>query len=256
MTELKSANSIVVLVANPQDPVEVNVAKAARQNTTGITELADMPNNDVAMHLLGTNLQTEYNKFKQVPPTSIKQTVNKKINLCCAGYNANAAFLQTAARAKAIETGDVNDGIAMVRMAGFYLKEPKSSTNKDFEVKSLGGGEVWIITKAVGTGAGYIREYGLTTEKGIPPTIKMQLLFSMESDLLLTGLKVGGIYAMREASILPIPRSSGGSSEPTNVEEPATRAAISKNRKRIYTAADGEETSNYVWSDWIYFVVL
>ncbi len=38
--------------------------------------------------------------------------------------------------------------------------------------------------------------------------------------------------------------------------EPATRSAISKNRKRIYAAADSEETSNYVWGDWIYFVVL
>jgi len=40
------------------------------------------------------------------------------------------------------------------------------------------------------------------------------------------------------------------------VDEPATRSAISKNRKRIYAAVDGIETSNCNFGDWIYFVVL
>ena len=84
----------------------------------------------------------------------------------------------------------------------------------------------------------------------------MQLLFSPESDLILIGLNVSGIYAMREASILPIPRKAGGGTIVTNVEEPATRTASTKTHKRIFQVSDGIETSNYNFGDWIYFVVL
>lgn len=256
MTELNSVNSIVVLLADPKDPVEVNVAKAARQNTTGITELADIPHDDTAMHLLSTTTNTEQNKFKMIPPTSTKELVNSKVNLLCTGYNANAFAIQTAARAKAISSGDINLGINMVKIAGYYLKEPKSATNKIFNAYPLGNGEVWVSTKAVDLRAGYIRQYGLTTEKGVPPEIWMEPLFGLETEFVLCGLKVGGIYGMREASILTIPRKTGGGTIVTNVEEPATRAASTKTHKRIFQVADGEETSNYNFGDWIYFVVL
>ena len=256
MADVVNISEIIVLKANRYDNPIALAALGLRQSTTGVPSLSGLTYSDTEMHAKSTTVQTTYLNSKASPPTATKEDVDVVVNIFVDAYDENGSQIQTVARKQAKLAGDVAVGINIVKKAGYFLKSAKSSTNKDFEVKSLGGGEVWVITKAVTPGAGYIREYGLTTAKGIPPTIKMQLLFSMESNLILTGLKVSGIYAMREASILPIPRSSGGGSEPTNVEEPATRSAISKNRKRIYTAADGDETSNYVWGDWIYFVVL
>ncbi len=111
-------------------------------------------------------------------------------------------------------------------------------------------------TSSVATQAGYIRQYGLTTAFNVEPETWMEPLFGLETEFVLCGLKVGGIYGMREASILTIPRKAGGGTIVTNVEEPATRAASTKTHKRIFQAADGIETSNYNFGDWIYFVVL
>ncbi len=256
MGEILNISELTVLKANRYDNPLALAALGLRQSTTGMPSLSGLTYDDTAMHTKATAVQTTYLNSKASPPTATKEDVDVVINIFVDAYDENGSQIQAVARKQAKLAGDVAVGINIVKKAGYFLKSPKSASNKFFKAKALGGAEVWISTKAVTPGAGYIREYGLTTAKGIPPTIMMQLLFSMESDLLLTGLKVGGIYAMREASILPIPRSSGGGSEPTNVEDPATRSAISKNRKRIYAAADGEETSNYVWGDWIYFVVL
>ena len=59
---------------------------------------------------------------------------------------------------------------------------------------------------------------------------------------------------MRQAIVLPIPRKKDNPTEGTNVEAPATRTVRSDSHKRIFYVCDGIETSNYVWSDWIYFV--
>lgn len=144
----------------------------------------------------------------------------------------------------------------MVQNAGYFLKEPKSATTKTFSATPIGNNSVWIRTKAVAPRAGYIRQYGPTTGFNIEPETLMETLYGIESEFVLQGLKKAGIYAMREASILPIPRKGDSGPNTTNVEEPATRALSAYAHKRIFQAADGIETSNYNWSDWIYFVVL
>ena len=185
-----------------------------------------------------------------------KALVGAQIFTICTKYNANASFIQAAARDKAIATGNILLGVAMVQNAGYFLKLPKSSTTKTFSATPIGNNSVWIRTKAVATQAGYIRQYGPTTGFNIEPETLMETLYGIESEFVLQGLKKAGIYAMREASILPIPRKGDSGPNTTNVEEPATRALSAYAHKRIFQAADGIETSNYNWSDWIYFVVL
>ena len=72
MSDYKTATSIVVLGASPKSPNSVNVFKASRQNTSAIPELAGLTTSDSAMHTLGTNMSSEYVKFKASPPKSTK----------------------------------------------------------------------------------------------------------------------------------------------------------------------------------------
>jgi len=256
MSEIKSVNSIIVLGASPSDIITLNAFKASRQKASGIPELANIPTKDDDIHTLGTNGSDEYVKFKAVPPTSTKALVNSKNILICTAYNANAAFIQAAGRAKAIATGDINLGVNLVTTAGYYLKDPKSPTNKEFSVEPIGGGSVWIRTKAVARQAGYIRQWGPAEALNIPPTKMMETLFGIETEAVLQNLKIAGIYGMREAKILPISRKAASGTETSNVEESATPVAVTKAHKRIFGMADGIENSNYEYGDWIYFVVL
>ncbi len=255
MSDYKTATSIVVLGASPKSPNSVNVFKASRQNTSAIPELAGLTTSDSAMHTLGTNMSSEYVKFKASPPKSTKALVNVTVDLFCTAYNANASLIQAAARAKVIETGIVSLGVDMVLNAGYYLKEISSGTNKTFSAIPIGGGAVWIRTKAIAHHAGYIHQCGITSAKGIPPEVMMELLFNIECEFVLEGLIVAGIYGIREASILPISRTAYSGIITTNVKEKATPTVSTSAHKRILRAAYGNGISNYYYGDWIYFVV-
>ncbi len=251
-----SINELTVLLVDRNGKVPDIIQSGLNQSTTGTLVLADITYDDTEIHGFSNATLVVYTKYCAKPPTATKEDLSISVNTLVDALHVNAGDIQSVARIQSKLAGDVNVGINIIKKAGYLVKGVRSSTNKDFEAIPLGGGEVWIRTKAVATGAVYIRECGITTGKGISPETMFQLLIGQESEFILTGLKVAGIYAIREASILPIPRSSGGGSEPTNVNEPATRASISKTHKRIYAAVDGIETSNYVWGDWIYFVVL
>ena len=256
MSDYKSAQSIVVLKASYKSPISVNIFKAMRQNTAAIPELSGLSTSDLAMHSMGTDMNDENIKYKANPPTSTRALLNVKVNIFCAAYNANAFQVQIAARNLVLATGDVNLGVNLVQNAGYYLKKLPSATNKEFCVEPIGGGQVWVRTKAVAHHAGYIHQFGITTAKGIPPQQMMELLFNIESEFILENLKVAGIYGIREASILPISRKPDSYASTTNVEKKATTTVTNKTHKRILKAMYDSGYSNYKFGDWIYFVVL
>jgi len=256
MKEIKTAEGIIVLGANPKEPVEDLVYKATIQKTSGYAQLAGIPTKDADMHTFGTDLRDENFKFKAVPPTSTKQLVQILANDLCRAYNPNASFMQNAARDLAITSGNVEAGINMVKTCGFFLKGVSELPPKTFGVTPMGNGEVLVFTKAVNYQAGYIRQWGQTTAIDVPPKETMELIFGIETEFILTGLRRGGIYAMREASILPISRKPDSAPDGIIVQAPVTKTKISASHKRIYSACDGVDTTNYDFGGWLYFVVL
>ncbi len=256
MKEIKTADGIIVLMLNPKYPVDELIFRALAQITSGYTQLTGIPTKDADMHTFGSDLSDEYFKFKAVPPTSTKQLVQILANDLCRAYNPNASFVQNAARELAISSGNVEAGVNMVLTCGFLLKGAAEFPPKTFGVMPMGNGEVWVFTKAVNYRAGYIRQWGPTKAIDVPPTEFMELIFGIETEFILTGLRRGGIYAMREASILPISRKPDSAPDGILVQAPVTKTKISASHKRIYSACDGVDTSNYDFGNWIYFVVL
>jgi hypothetical protein len=173
-------------------------------------------------------------------------------NKAIAMYNKNAHFIQGVARDAATKAGDINVGIDLVLRCGFGIKDIGIKPPRIF--KATPGIEFAdISTKSMGDRAGYIRQYGETPTKGVPPTVFEDLIFSLEADIRISNLVSGKIYGFREAVILPVGRSS--KKPPYADNENTKRASVSAStsaHKAIYVNG----TEHYIWSDWIYVVIL
>jgi len=253
MTELKNISLLTVLKINLKMKLTDLMQAGMLQQTTGNPLLAGIPVNDSTVHGMCSTLQTFYTKFKASPPTATKQQVDSKKIILIAAYNKNAAFIQSAARDAATAAGSVDAGINLVQQSGYKLKKPKSPTELRFKVEQAGPGAVDISTKAVAKYAGYIRQYGMTSAKGVPPTVFEEKLITLENYLHLSNLESAHIYAFREASIVPVGRKSKGNAPTTKVEKKATQTAINAKHKAAFV--HGKET-HYDWSEWVYVVIL
>jgi hypothetical protein len=253
MTKLQGLQLITVLTINVKESA-VNIAEHGElQHTSGNALLSAIPTNDTAMGTLCSTLLTNYHGYKAVPPTVTETTVSSKKLAVVTAYNANAGYIQGVARAQAILTGDINVGIGIVLGAGYKIKKVKDPTTRGFKVTNAGPGAVDITTKAVAKKAGYIREYGPTPSKYVPPTAAAmkELLFTVDVAAHVNNLISGTCYGFREASILPAGKKTPTPKPTTNVLKAATPTAATKVHKTIFT--DGV-ASHYVWSEWIYIV--
>ena len=151
----------------------------------------------------------------------------------------------------AIAAGDVSAGTVVVIRCGFKLKHSKTPSSKGFKATSTTVNQVDVTTKAVGIDAIYIREYGITLTKDVPPTTFAELLISKRTGVSITNLKSGTILAIREASILPIPHKKT-SAITTATARTASTTAATKGQKVVFS--DGA-TSHYNYGNWIYVVV-
>ena len=253
MTEIKNVTEIVVLKLSRKSKYLDVLEAALGQNLSSSTLLVTCTTDDTTMHGYGHTLETTHTKFKAHPPTANKEDEQTAIEVIVNAYNDNAGIMQGIARNAAIAAGgNVNVGINIVKNANYKLKSSKSPTEIVFDVANEGSGKVKVTSKSRGIHAGYIRQYGPTSAKGIPPEKCEEMLFGLEVDLIIDCLKPG-IYGIREASILPISRKADSGTPTTLVESKATASAASKSHKRIYSAGS---TSKYNWSEWIYFTIL
>ena len=254
MSEPHNASALGVKLAKPKMNVLGLTQLAAKQKTDGNPRFNGIPCKDNLMFELGKKLSIEYTNFKSKPPTSTKALVNSRIIAFCIAYNKNAAFIQGIARDIVIATGDINQGINLVEISGYLLKDTKGSTSKGFKLTPDGPGAVKISTKAIARNATYIRQYGLATAIDIEPVKEAlrPLLISHENDIRLCNLKRAGIYAVCEASILPISRKPDSGTPATDVEKTATPSMATKAHKRIFM---DDAISHYNFGPWHWVVV-
>ena len=254
MVVKKNISLITVLTISVKDPTLDVIHDGSMQKTTGNALLPNMPVNDTTMNTQVGSLQTTFNGFKAVPPIFTEAQVTSKKNIVVASYNQNAGYIQGVARAAAIAAGDVNAGIQLVTASGFKVKKSKSPTTRAFSVTNAGEGAVEITTKAVAVHACYIRQYGLTTAKGVPPTAAsmQELLITVDVAAHVNNLKSNTIYAFREATILPLRSKANTGASATAVQKTATPTAATKAHKAVFT--DGV-ASHYNFGEWIYIVI-
>jgi hypothetical protein len=140
-----------------------------------------------------------------------------------------------------------------VKNASYRIKSSKSPTINGFDGITENSGQVKITSKAVASHAGYIRQFGIVSDMGVVPTKYEELLFSLEVDILISGLKSGTIIAIREASILTISRKAKSGTPTSNVEKMATPITTDKAHRPIFIYG---QTSHYNWGPWIWVVVM
>ena len=86
---------------------------------------------------------------------------------------------------------------------------------------------------------------------GVAPTVISDPIFSLEADIHISNLKSGTIYGIREASILPVKRTSAT----TNTTSIAQKTAAPTVANKAHKATFSDGANHYTWSDWIYVVV-
>ncbi len=252
MSDPKKVTEVVVKKLSRNATYQEALDAALGQNLSSSTLFAGLTTDDATMHGYGHALEVVHTKFKAHPPTATSQDEQTAIDVIIDAQGDNAGVMQGIVRKAARDAGgNVGVAIDLVKNANYKLKSAKSPVENTFKAKVIGSGEVEITTKAVAVGAGYVRQFGSTSAKGIPPEQCQEMLFSNEVDIVITFLRPG-IYGIHEASFLPISRKSNSGTQNTQVEAKATPSAITKAHKRIFVAGG---QSNYNFGEWIYFTV-
>jgi len=231
------------------------IQAAASQNTTGTAVLDDITYDDTQMHGFATATQTVYTKYKATPPTATKEDVRISVDTLVDAYDINAGDIQAVARTQARLAGNVNVGINIIKKAGYLVNSPKSAMENAFDAKPDGPNAIKITTKAVAQRAVYIREWAQVSGINViplPGQMKERLI-STENDIRVEGLETAGVYAFREATILPISRKSDSGTPTPAPEMKATKSKATKAHRRTFSA---QAETNYDFGPWIWAVSL
>ena len=253
MAKFKNLSLITVLYADSKANTLEIIKSGMLQKTDGNPLYFGIPVDDTTMHGQCKILNDLYIGFKAYPPKFSSESVEIQKLIVTNLYNKNVGFIQSVARDRATATGEVGLGIDVVLCSGYLIKSHKSATTNNFRATNEGPGQIGISTKSVGRNASYIRQYGQTTAKDIPPQPEncCELIITPDVDFTLCNLKSGGIYAFREAIVKSAGSGSKKKSAPTNTDKKVTKNVLSKTHKAVFNA---QATTNYIWSDWIYIV--
>ncbi len=254
---MKNLGKIQVLEVSAETPTETLINDALLIHTSGDAVAGGAPITDLVLHGAANTLQTMYTGYHASPPTYTSGQVTTQKNIVVALYNQNVGYMKGVANAAAVTAGDITAGNVVVTRCGFRLKKKGVRGPKIFKGTSTIAGEIDLTTKSVGVRATYIRQYGVTPTKDIPPaTPNPEYIISLTADASITNLKSGTIIAIREATIVPVPRKKKTGTGASVSTPPATGRASTPNKstnakKAVFT--DG--AVHYIFGNWIYVTV-
>jgi len=254
---MKNLGKIQVLEVSAETPTETLINDALLIHTTGDAVAGGAPVTDTVLQTAANKLQTTYTGFHASPPTYTSAQVTTQKNIVVALYNQNVGYMKGVANIAAVTAGDTSAGTAVVTRCGFKLKKKGVRGNKTFSGSSTIAGEIDITTPSAGKRATYIRQYGVTATKDVPPAIpNPDFLVSQTAAASITNLKSGSIIAIREATIVPVPRKKKTGTGSSTSTPPATARASTPNKstntqKAVFT--DG--AVHYIFGNWIYVTV-
>jgi hypothetical protein len=242
----------IVVALNTQPMTVLELYSAVQTvKTTGDPNAGNPPVTDTLLHTQATTMLTVYNNSQTVPPTAIPTQVATARNIVERSYTKIGLYVQGAANDAAVAAGDVTAGQVVVTRTGYHLKHASIRAPRHFSASSNGVGQLDISTKAVGKHAGYIRRLGVTTAKGVPPSVLGDDLFTLEADIHIDGLVSGSIVGACEATILPVTHTNKTSTTTNSTQKSVTATPATKGRKASFTYG----ASHLIFSDWIYVVV-
>jgi hypothetical protein len=255
---MKNLPKIQVIELTANAPVSVIINEALQIKTTGDANAVAPPVTDAILHAQANTLQSMYTGSKASPPAYTTAQVNVQKNIVITSYNKIVNYLKGVANDVAIAAGDVNSGNSVITRCGANLKKKGVKPPKAFSVVSKIAGSVDVSSKSVAPKAAYRRQYGVTTAKGIVPTVLSDDVITLEVDVHIDNLQSGKIYGFRETSVLPLTHKThtggtigAGTLSPLITGKSATPTTSNKVSK--VTFSDG--AAHYVYSDWIYVVV-
>jgi hypothetical protein len=254
---MKNLGTIQVLEVSAETPTETLINDALLVKTTGDAVAGGAPVTDLVLHGAANTLQTIYTGFHASPPTYTSGNVTTQKNIVVAFYNQNVGYMKGVANAAAVTAGDITAGTVVVTRCGFKLKKKGVRGTKTFSGKSTIAGEIDLTTKSVGLKATYIRQYGVTPTKDVPPvTPNPEYIISLTADVSITNLKSGNIMAFREATIVPVPRKKKTGTGASTSTPPATgRASTPNNSTNAKKAVFADGAVHYIFGNWIYVTV-
>ena len=215
--------------------------------TTGDPDVINPSVTDVVMHGQADDLLDCHDQrgTDKSPSKTREERVLK--NILIRSITDVGLDVEKAANKVAIAQGDVAAGEAVVLRCGYKLKKKGTKPPREFEVVASGPGWVHLRVKAVGSRAGYLWRFGITTEIGKTPTEFMPILFTLECEIIITNLKRGVIMGYQMASILPVKQVPTTSPNP-DVAKDASLGGSAKGNKPSYPAG----TDPYNWTDFLY----
>ncbi len=161
----------------------------------------------------------------------------------------DAHYVVDTANTKA--SGDVSKAREIINRIGFQIKKAGQRHPRSFEVAETGEGWVHLRVKKSRRGnEAHAWRYGETSAKDVPPAELGQMVVTLETDLIIHGLKSGSTYGFQHASILPVSHTRKTSPASTATSQAATLIPLSKSRHPLH--GDGQDPQQ--WSGFIYAV--
>ena len=181
---------------------------------------------------------------------SLTSESNELTDIVRVSYSSNAAYIEMIANKVVRTTGSYDAGLNVVQRCGYRVKTKGELHPRSFEVVDSGQGWFHLRVKSVGKRAGYLWRLGITTERGVMPTVFLPILFTLECDVVIMNLESGSIYGLQSASILPVAQTKNSDPSQTLSSKSATVTVSTKANKPTFNAGDDP----YQWSDFIYEV--
>ncbi len=251
---LKNMQSIGIKELSVKDKVSKVIKDSLGLSTSGVTEMSDCTTTDTMVHNEANLLLTMSAGSERKPQFYTNAEVTGQKNITVKLYNKVIRFMKGAANDKATQTGDINDGIALVLSCGAHLSKKVTSEQPDFGV--TGSGENWVkihVRKIVEGAEGHIFKCAIVSEKGdVPADTDCKYLFSLEGTIEIHNMPSGKILAINHASILPVSHTKPKSEDDAAKMKKATVLPLSDAKHPVFYFNSPDP---YNWNGWIYVVI-
>ncbi len=195
------------------------------------------------------DLRATHTQRKSDRSPNLTKLEHQQANALVQSLYTDAHYVEDAANAKA--GGDVDKAQEIISRIGFQLKKSPQRHPRSFEVVEAGDGWVHLRVKKSRRGhEAHAWRYGATSAKDVIPAELCQPVITLETDIIIHGLKSGSIYGFQHASILPVSHTRKTSPATTATSQAATLIPLNKARHPLYS--DGNDPQQ--WSGFIYVV--
>ncbi len=222
--------------------------EALGTKTAGDPDVTSPPVEDTVLHgqandALAVEQKRQIDQSKAL--TTLGNELASKVRV---SYFKVAGYVQDVANDVVISTGSWDAGVHVVQRCGYRMKTKSEPHPRGFEVVDSGPGWVHLRVKSVNYRAGYLWRMGSTPEKDVKPTSFLPILFTLQCEVVVLGLKSGTMYGFQSASIVPVAQTKKSDPSKSISAKAATTSVATKANKATYTMSEDP----YQWSEFIY----